>query len=193
MNNKSQIEYNKLSEKFNFIHHKTYDVSKIKEIIDNFDEEWHLEESRQYQQKALSKTLTYFLKRYEIGWKVGDSYDTRTNYKDSEIWKIIDPIVKDLEIIHNGKRGSVMICMLTNEDIIPAHFDPGEYLGVVRRNHIPVITNKDVLFSVDSETVNMKEGECWEINNSKLHRVVNKSKMDRVHIIIDIIPDKYLK
>ena len=32
----------------------------------------------------------------------------------------------------------------------------------------------------------MKEGEIWQINNSgKQHSVVNTSKLDRVHLIVD--------
>jgi aspartyl/asparaginyl beta-hydroxylase (cupin superfamily) len=39
----------------------------------------------------------------------------------------------------------------------------------------------------------MKEGECWEINNNKIHRVANNSEMDRIHLTIDIIPNQYLR
>jgi hypothetical protein len=35
----------------------------------------------------------------------------------------------------------------------------------------------------------MGTGECWEINNSRTHFVNNGSKIDRVHLLIDIMPN----
>ena len=35
----------------------------------------------------------------------------------------------------------------------------------------------------------MLEGECWEINNTRLHAVENNSKIDRIHLLIDIMPN----
>jgi aspartyl/asparaginyl beta-hydroxylase (cupin superfamily) len=62
----------------------------------------------------------------------------------------------------------------------------------VRRCHIPLITNDDIKFTVGDHTMSLKQGECWEINNSKIHEVKNLSNYDRVHILIDIIPNEYL-
>ena len=39
----------------------------------------------------------------------------------------------------------------------------------------------------------MATGECWEINNTRLHSVENNSDIDRVHLLIDIMPNKYLE
>jgi hypothetical protein len=38
----------------------------------------------------------------------------------------------------------------------------------------------------------MYEGECWEINNMQYHEVINDSEEDRIHLIIDIIPNEYI-
>ena len=43
-------------------------------------------------------------------------------------------------------------------------------------------------YTVNGETVNMKEGECWEINNQRPHSVLNDSDIDRVHLLVDIFP-----
>ena len=192
MKHESKFNLLKFPEEFNFKFHKKYDVSKIKEIVSDFDEEWNLEDSRQNEIKALSKTLTYFLKKYDGEWQVGDTYNEKIRYENSELWKLVKPIVKDLEYMHDGRAGQILIAKLPSKKVIAAHADPGDYLGVIRRNHIPLITHKDVIFSVHDEDVHMKEGECWEINNNKLHRVANNSEMDRVHLTIDIIPNKYL-
>lgn len=48
-------------------------------------------------------------------------------------------------------------------------------------------------FGVGDEKINMKSGECWEINNSRTHFVDNNSETDRVHLLIDIMPHSELK
>jgi aspartyl/asparaginyl beta-hydroxylase (cupin superfamily) len=193
MDNKSNFNLLKQSESFNFIHHKDYDVSEIKKIINGFNEEYSLEKSRQYSIKQLRETSTFFMKKYNLSWKVGDDYDEKKEDENSELWSLVNVIVKDLEDIHQGKVGQVVVANLPAKKDIYAHFDPGDYLGVARRNHIPIITNKDVIFDVAEDSVNMKEGECWEINNNKIHRVANNSEMDRIHLTIDIIPNQYLR
>jgi hypothetical protein len=39
----------------------------------------------------------------------------------------------------------------------------------------------------------MAEGECWEINNSRPHYVNNFSNVDRVHLLVDIMPNSHIK
>ena len=38
----------------------------------------------------------------------------------------------------------------------------------------------------------MKVGECWEINNSLLHSVENNGKTERIHLLVDILPNKFI-
>jgi tetratricopeptide (TPR) repeat protein len=52
-----------------------------------------------------------------------------------------------------------------------------------------LITNDDVAFFVGGEEKNMKAGEFWEINNSVDHAVENRSGDDRIHIIVDWMPN----
>jgi aspartyl/asparaginyl beta-hydroxylase (cupin superfamily) len=54
-----------------------------------------------------------------------------------------------------------------------------------KRTHIPIITNSEVTFIVGGETKYLKEGEIWEIDNSKEHSVNNNSNVDRIHLIMD--------
>jgi hypothetical protein len=193
MKREYQDHFTKRLETFCFKQHKSFDVSKIKQIINNFDEEWYLDTSRQQTLDPLKGTRTYFLKNYEPFWETTHPYITAINDGDSEIWKLVRPIVNYLEDIHDGKVGRIMISKLLAGEDVDVHMDPGQYAGVVRRNHVPIETNDGVIFSVAGESVNMKEGECWEINNNKPHGIKNKYKLDRVHLIIDVIPNKYIK
>jgi hypothetical protein len=56
--------------------------------------------------------------------------------------------------------------------------------GLVRF-HIPVFTNKDVEFFLQGELMHLQEGECWYMNFNLPHTLHNKSKNDRIHLVID--------
>jgi quercetin dioxygenase-like cupin family protein len=53
------------------------------------------------------------------------------------------------------------------------------------RIHIPVVTNDKVEFYLDKERINLQEGECWYMNFNLPHSIINKSKTDRIHLVID--------
>jgi aspartyl/asparaginyl beta-hydroxylase (cupin superfamily) len=46
---------------------------------------------------------------------------------------------------------------------------------------------------VNKETINMLEGNLYEINNTKWHNVKNESSDNRIHLIVDIMPNDYVE
>lgn len=74
---------------------------------------------------------------------------------------------------------------LLSNSIVEPHYDFGESLIKNHRIHIPIITNKEVSFTVDDESVNIKEGSIVRVDNSKTHSVQNPSNFDRIHLIVD--------
>lgn len=91
--------------------------------------------------------------------------------------------------LNHYKKGSILRALLVKlnaKSEISKHIDNGIGLEKSKRHHIPIITNSKVLFTVDVETIHMKQGEIWHIDNSnKYHSVLNNSKKDRVHLIVD--------
>jgi hypothetical protein len=79
----------------------------------------------------------------------------------------------------------VLVVKLKASSNIEPHVDNGYSLMTAKRTHIPIITNSGVTFTVGDETKYLKEGEIWEIDNSKVHSVDNNSDLDRVHLIMD--------
>jgi len=69
------------------------------------------------------------------------------------------------------------------------HIDGGPLLHYSRRVHIPVITSEEVTFTVMDTTINMKESVWYEINNQMKHGANNPTDNERVHLIIDILPN----
>ena len=67
-------------------------------------------------------------------------------------------------------------------------FEEGE-----ARLHIPVKTNPGVIFLLQDERVIMQEGECWYLNLSLKHSVKNESGSERVHLVIDVKVNDWLR
>tara|TARA_R110000803_G_scaffold199999_2_gene264212 strand:- start:61 stop:585 length:525 start_codon:yes stop_codon:yes gene_type:complete len=125
-------------------------------------------------------------------------FDTDFKLNNPTYWNEYKTFKNEFKIINNiltkiyGKGFVIraILVMLKSNSKIDKHIDSGESLSVSHRVHIPIITNKNILFEIDNEIKNLKEGEMWEINNSeKIHSVINNSNINRVHLIVDWIND----
>jgi hypothetical protein len=176
----------KITEKFNFNFIKTYDVSFIIKKINENKNQWFNEIPKD---GVYSKYYAIF--DSSIYWKPEtEKFIVEKISDDEELVELVMPIVKDLEKLHDGIHGEVLITNLRAGSKIKTHMDNGSYLSKIRRHHIPLITADQVDFLVGSEKINMMVGECWEINNNRPHSVKNNSSVDRFHLIIDIMPNK---
>ncbi|NDB82075.1 MAG: hypothetical protein EB127_04940 [Alphaproteobacteria bacterium] len=183
----------KSEEDFNVKKHAEYDVSKLNDYISKFSDEWLLDTSRQERPNTPHKyTNTYNVYNTSIQWKKGQEFVVKKVSTDTTLLELLEPILQDLEKIHNGVRGNVLLIKLKAKEDVALHEDAGDYLMLSRRNHVPIITSGNVVFGVGSERINMQIGECWEINNYRFHWVDNDSDIDRVHLLVDIMPNEEL-
>ncbi len=90
---------------------------------------------------------------------------------------------------NNGFLVRMLLTKMPPGSAIPEHVDSGPALMNCHRVHIPITTNDDVVFMVDGEKKNMQVGEFWEINNALDHSVENQGDEDRIHLIIDWMPN----
>ena len=181
----------KKADGFNFKLHKKYDVSNILNNVKKINDEWNdytFRQNRQYSERRNPHlyTNTFVIQFHSFDWNFGDKINSEV--KDIYMLDSVSDIVKDLELMCEGVSGRVLLLKLFAKKDVSEHTDRGEYLSAVRRFHIPIITNDLVSYTVNGETVNMKEGECWEINNQRPHSVLNDSDIDRVHLLVDIFP-----
>lgn len=71
--------------------------------------------------------------------------------------------------------------------VVPEHIDLGYYWRTHLRLHIPVITNPDVAFTCNAETIHMQSGECWLLDSFYRHSVVNGGSDTRIHLVLDTV------
>jgi hypothetical protein len=171
---------------FNFKQFTNINVNSWKNKINYFNEEiWNAFSFRQESFEVHEKTNTVPLIFSE------DFESENINYRD---WFDVfsDEILDISSILANtigfGYITRAILVKLPAGQTIPEHVDAGESLHDCHRMHIPIITNDFCQFIVGDETVNMKEGEIWEINNTnKIHSVKNLGPEDRIHLIVDWI------
>ena len=63
----------------------------------------------------------------------------------------------------------------------------------VARIHVPVATNDRVEFLLNGTPVTMKPGEAWYLRLADPHAVANRGDADRVHLVIDVLVDDWMR
>jgi hypothetical protein len=184
--------YNKSKEDFTFDLAGTYDIDEIKKEILLLNNEWYIDTTRQKSFQAHSHTKSYILNKVDIEWASENDFKPESFFSNKKLDSLCLEIVKDLEKRFDGKAGQVLFINLPSTKEIYPHIDKGEYLEKACRFHIPIFTNRFVSFKINNEVKKMAEGECWEINNMKAHSVENFGKTDRIHLLIDIMPNVYI-
>ena len=76
--------------------------------------------------------------------------------------------------------------LLAGGRILP-HRDTHPSFGAGHRIHVPIITNPRVRFMIDGRPFQLEVGQAYEINNQKVHSVMNKGKVDRINFIFDYV------
>ena len=61
------------------------------------------------------------------------------------------------------------------------------------RLHIPIQTNDQVEFCLNGRQLNLSEGGCWYLRLSDSHSVKNGGTEDRVHLVIDVVVNDWLR
>ncbi len=77
--------------------------------------------------------------------------------------------------------------LLAGGRILP-HRDSHPSFGAGHRIHVPIVTNPRVRFMIDGRPFNLEVGQAYEINNPKVHSVMNKGDADRINFIFDYVP-----
>ena len=150
----------------------------------------------------------YNTKHYEGDWSilplrsingdVNNNYSVHATASDSHYQDT--PLLKTCSYLQtvlaqfNCPKTSVRLMKLDSGAIIKEHTDYDMYYEAGEaRIHIPVFTNPQVEFYIQQERVMMNEGECWYLNLNLPHRVSNPGTQDRIHLVIDLLVNDWVK
>ncbi len=95
---------------------------------------------------------------------------------------------------HQIKVYSMRLMRLHAGAEITEHRDQGVGLehGEIRL-HVPIQTNTLVEFKVNGKQAIMQPGELWYINADQPHSVTNRGNTDRIHLVIDMAVNDWLR
>ena len=145
----------------------------------------------------------HFVKiHYEEGWQGialrsadGTAFNLASapTYQDTAILSMcpyFDQVLKSFKC----SLCRVRLLKLKAGSIIKEHIDPGTGREQPElRIHIPIITSPEIEFYCDGQRIIMESGKVYFIDTSFTHCVLNKSDIDRVHLVIDCAVNEWLR
>lgn len=141
--------------------------------------------SDHHNQKDYSGNWTSISLRSHLGLSTDSSCNPGVEYKNTNLLDICNYFREIISGFH-CELESVRLLKLSPGSIIHEHTDPmASYEEGYMRLHIPILSNRQVEFKVNKELVFMKPGECWYVNFTLPHSVINNGNSDRIHLVID--------
>jgi len=187
----------KPKEGFDFKFIRNFDVNELSNYLKSYDKEWYINKSNQESYLSQRESVSYFITDAFNAHQNSKPYINSVVSLDPKLVElVVEPIILELEKMVDGKYAKSLLAKLPAGKRIYPHVDQGAahstYLMVIRRFHIAITTNDDVWFQIGSTKQHMNVGECWEINQNIMHQVWNDGNTDRIHLIVDIFPYKWL-
>ena len=73
---------------------------------------------------------------------------------------------------------------------IPPHIDPATGINAGRRYHVPLVTHPLVTmrWPDDGEEHHLEAGWLYEVDYTRLHEIVHRAPVDRVHVQVNVCP-----
>ena len=166
----------------------TYDVSKlVAELEAVLKEEWPLHFN--------TKDFNGDWRSISLRSASGSSNDIYAHadgaYQDTPVLDKM-PYVREILDSWACEKEAVRLLSLAPGSVIKPHRDPGcAYHEGQFRIHIPILTNPAVYFTIEDEQLQLKAGECWYMNFSATHSIINQGDTPRVHLIMDGIRSEW--
>lgn len=182
-------------EAWNFEEFGPVQIRAISNEILSYYDEWLIDTSRQELFETHKDTFAFELTSLDYMHGLGTEgvCTTKRTLSAEPAIKELDSIISYLEHLSQGKLVRAEFINMKPRSRVRTHKDRSDILYVSRRFHIPIKTNDMVVFRSGTEFKNLKAGVLYELNNINYHSVRNDSDENRIHLIIDILPNEYLE
>lgn len=121
-----------------------------------------------------------------------DTYKVTVLDTTSKVAIACQPLINSLSKAFNSTPISAVFSRLRERRVIPVHTD--QMYNGIHRIHIPIITNPMVyMFGRDMKLHNWKAGTMYDLDATQPHGIVNGSRFDRTHLVIDLPSPKATK
>ena len=166
------------------------DVSPLVDAVTSLDrEDWQAQSMRQDEFEVHRKTKSIVLLFLDAdAWP---EVAVTREHGWGRLAGVVMPIVEKIVERHYPPGGIVLRAMLAKlppGEVISPHVDRHESFHVAHRIHVPVTTNSRVRFYIEGRPYKFATGQAYELNNQRLHSVMNKGCEDRITLIFDYMP-----
>ncbi|NQZ13387.1 MAG: aspartyl/asparaginyl beta-hydroxylase domain-containing protein [Alphaproteobacteria bacterium] len=174
-----------------FKHLQNVDVVPFLEEIEQNEDAWLENTSRQEKVSAQKETQTIVLRNavtrddisinenQECAWThLAKRFPVATKFME-EVAHSMDATLSRATIVRLQPKGNVYL-----------HTDHGSYYFIRKRLHLVLQSLKGSMLMSGGEKVLMREGELWWFDNKQHHQAINNSDDWRIHFIFDILPNE---
>jgi hypothetical protein len=169
-------------------------LNMSKEVM-SYYEEWLLDTSRQDNSDTHKDTFAIQMRALDYLHGLNTPGECITKRRLLSELAILDfnSIVARVEELGQGKLIRAEFVNMKPRSRVRTHKDRSDILYVSRRFHVPIKTNKLVTFYSENIGRHLEAGRLYELNNIKYHSVRNDSDENRIHLILDVLPEQYLE
>lgn len=176
----------------NFAKIADVEMAPFRAELDAAPEMWLADTSRQRNVRCQRQTRNIFLRTAKKPLPLGarnanDVHESRTAAAAAGFPQTLAFCAR----VANDRKASlgrvVLVALKPNGRVFP-HVDKGAYYRIRDRYHLVVQSPQGSPLTVGEETLVMREGELWVIDNKLKHSAKNASQQWRVHLIFDLLP-----
>ncbi len=114
------------------------------------------------------------------------------DFSDTELLARCPAFQEALAAFDCEKKAVRLMALAPGAEIKPHRDRGGSLEDGLARLHIPIVTDPAVVFTLDGEEVHFSAGATWYMNANCLHAVRNGSARERVHLVLDCVPNAWL-
>ena len=167
------------------------DISEYQKLILDLKEEkwneWKLRQRKFIVHKS-TNSIPFIWNKWD---NLTKTMDVQYFNQDLSLWNAINPYLSMLSEKYRGRIVNCLFARLPSGESIKTHRDTGLHLLLINRIHLPIITNSSVKFFIDDIPYEFPPGRCFELSNDRKHAVKNMSNEDRIHLIVDLLPNYF--
>jgi len=157
-------------------------------ILAQKPEAWHEQLIRQQTYEVHKDTESIVMLFCDEEWPEGEIYREAGWDRLSDVaMPLIDHII-DTYYPPGGTLLRAMAAKLKVQGRISPHRDKLRSFHIGHRIHVPITTNLSVRYTISGKPYQFEVGKAYEINNQKLHSVMNMGNEDRISFIFDYVP-----
>ena len=166
-------------------------ITNLAKIISSIDEdkwkEWSLRQTK-FDVHKNTNSIPFIWNQWDVESRL---FNLDYMNQNSQLWEVLKPFLSRLVNKYDGVIVNCLFARLKAGTDIKPHKDISLNLLLVHRIHLVIITSPSVQFFIDNTPYEFPAGRIFELSNDRFHSVRNNSDRDRVHLIVDILPNYF--